>query len=52
MLPDGFRDGKRSRSIEGAAVIRSDRYIAFLLSTLPKLARTRLYNPRLDSPRE
>lgn len=50
MLPDGFGDGKRSRSMEGAAVIRSDRYIAFLLSTLPKLARTRLYRPGWPFP--
>jgi hypothetical protein len=31
-------------------VIRSDRYIAFLLTTLPKLARTRLYGPRWRFP--
>ena len=29
---------------------RSDRYIAFLLSTLPKLARTRLYRPGWPFP--
>jgi hypothetical protein len=50
MLPDRFRDGKRGRSMEGAAVIRSDRYIAFLQSTLPKLAETRLYRPGWPFP--
>src|SRR5713101_1428908 len=50
MLPDGFGDGKRGRSMETAAVIPSDRYIAFLLSTLPKLAQTRLYRPGWPFP--
>src|SRR5712692_354772 len=42
--------GTRWSPIEGAAVIRSDRYIAFLLSTLPKLAQTRLYLPGWPFP--
>jgi hypothetical protein len=42
---------REAQQIDGSrSVIRSDRYIAFLLSTLPKLARTRLYGPRWPFP--
>jgi methyltransferase family protein len=50
MLTDRFRDGKRRRSREGTALTRTDRYVAFLLSTLPKLAATRLYRPGWKLP--
>lgn len=51
MLPDPFRDGKKVQPIDGSrSVIQSDRYIAFLLATLPKLAATRLYGPRWPFP--
>src|SRR6266851_5901419 len=42
--------GTRWSPREGAAVIHSDRYIAFLLSTLPKLAEKRLYSPGWPLP--
>src|SRR5260370_546029 len=42
--------GTRWSPREGADVISSDRYIAFLLSTLPKLAEKRLYSPRWPLP--
>ena len=42
---------REAQPIDGSrSVIRSERYIAFLLSTLPKLAQTRLYGPRWPFP--
>jgi hypothetical protein len=42
---------REAQPIDGSrSVIRSDRYIAFLLSALPKLARTRLYRPGWPLP--
>lgn len=42
---------REAQPIDGSrSVIRSDQYIAFLLSTLPKLARTRLYRPGWPFP--
>ncbi len=40
----------RTSKASSAAVISSDRYIAFLLSTLPKLAEKRLYSPGWPLP--